>query len=328
MKKRRLGNDLSVSALGLGCMTMASGSNIVYGTVSEEESVATIHRALELGLDFLDTAEVYGPYHNEELVGRAIRGRRDEVVLATKFGFRIENGKATGGVDGTPENVRHVCEASLKRLGVEAIDLFYQHRVDPSVPIEETVGAMAELVRQGKVRHLGLSEAGAETIRRAHTVHPITALQSEYSLWERGVELEILPTCRELGIGFVAYSPLGRGFLGGQIRSLADLPENDWRRNDPRFAPENFEANLGIVERVQSVAARHGASSAQIALAWLLAKGDDVVPLFGSKRRETLEDSAGAVDVALNERDLQELESARHVAGARYAERGMRMVGL
>jgi aryl-alcohol dehydrogenase-like predicted oxidoreductase len=328
MKKRKLGQDLSVSALGLGCMTMASGSNIVYGTVNEEESIATIHRALDLGLDFLDTAEVYGPYHNEELVGRAIRGRRDEVVLATKFGFRIENGNTTGGVDGTPENVRRVCEASLKRLGVDTIDLFYQHRVDPSVPIEETVGTMAELVREGKVRHLGLSEAGAETIRRAHSVHPITALQSEFSLWERNVEREILLTCRELGIGFVAYSPLGRGFLGGRIRSLADLPENDWRRNDPRFSSENFEVNLGIVEQVEAVAARHGASPAQVALAWLLAKGDDVVPLFGSKRRETLEDSARAVDVALNEQDLQQLESARDVAGARYSERGMRMVGI
>jgi aryl-alcohol dehydrogenase-like predicted oxidoreductase len=327
MNTRRLG-DLSVSALGIGCMPMVSGGNITYGAAAgEDESIATIHRAIELGITFFDTAEIYGPFQNEELVGRAIRGRRDGLVIATKFGFRFEGSQITG-IDGTPENARRACEGSLQRLGIDVIDLFYQHRVDPNVPIEETVGGMAELVREGKVRHIGLSEAGPDTLRRAAAVHPIAALQSEYSLWERDVEHDILPICRELGIGFVPYSPLGRGFLTGQIKSRDDLPADDWRRNDPRWSEENFGENLKLVGIVERVAARHRASPAQIALAWLLAQGDDVVPIPGVKRRLTLEDSAKAADVALTAADLAELAGAGAVAGPRYGETGMRMVRL
>lgn len=328
MKTRTLGDGLEVSALGVGCMPMVAGGNIIYGTGgSEDESIATIHRAIDLGINFFDTAQIYGPLSNEELVGRAISGKRDGLVIATKFGFRFEGGK-TIGVDSSPENARRACEGSLQRLGIETIDLFYQHRVDPAVPIEETVGAMAELVREGKVRHIGLSEAGPETLRRAAAVHPIAALQSEYSLWERGVEDDILPACRELGIGFVPYSPLGRGFLTGQIASRDDLPADDWRRNDPRYSEENFAANLGLVEIVKGVAARHGASPAQVALAWLLAQGEDIAPIPGFKRRATLEDSAGAADLALDAADLDALDAARAVAGPRYGEVGMRMVRL
>jgi aryl-alcohol dehydrogenase-like predicted oxidoreductase len=328
MKYRTLGRDLEVSAIGIGCMPMVRDGNITYGAQADDgESTATIGRAIELGITFFDTAEIYGPFQNEELLGRAIRGRREGLVIATKFGFRFE-GKQITRIDGSPENARRACEASLRRLNVEAIDLFYQHRVDPNVPIEETVGGMAELVREGKVRHIGLSEAGPETLRRAHAVHPIAALQSEYSLWERGVEEDIVPVCRELGIGFVPYSPLGRGFLTGQIRSRDDLPANDWRRNDPRYSEENFAANLRLVEIVEAVAARHGASPAQVALAWLLAQGDNIVPIPGSKRRATLEDSAGAVGLALTAEDLAELEGAGAVAGPRYGEMGMRMVRL
>jgi aryl-alcohol dehydrogenase-like predicted oxidoreductase len=330
MKYRALGRGLRVSALGVGCMPMIRGGNITYGSASDDESIATIHRAIDLGITFFDTAEMYGPFTNEELVGEAIRGRRDGLVIATKFAMRWD-GNQPVGLDGSPANARRACEGSLKRLGIETIDLFYQHRVDPNVPIEETVGGMAELVSEGKVRYLGLSEAAPETIRRANAVHPIAALQSEYSLWERDVEDGVLPTCRELGIGFVPYSPLGRGFLTGRFRSRADLPEGDWRFNDPRYSEENFAANLKIVDAIQSVADRHGVSLAQIALAWLLAQGEDIVPIPGFKRRATLEDSAAAAELELSAQDLAELEAAAPpgaAAGQRYAERGMRMVRL
>lgn len=329
MKYRKLG-ALEVSALGLGCMPMAGVGRNMYGEASEAESIATIHHAIELGVTFFDTAEVYGPHLNEELLGRAIKGRRDGLVIATKFGFRIADG-AVRGVDSTPDNIRAVCDASLKRLGIEAIDLFYQHRVDPNVPIEDVVGTLAELVQAGKVRHIGLSEAGAGTIRRAAAVHPIAALQSEYSLWERDIEAEILPVCRDLGIGFVPYSPLGRGFLTGQITKRADLPEGDYRLNDPRYSEENFAANMAIVDVVRGIAGAHGVSPAQIALAWLLAQGDDIVPIPGSKRRTTLEDSMAAVDVALSAGDLAALDAAAPrggTAGPRYGERMMSMVRL
>lgn len=330
MKKRILGKDLEVSALGLGCMPMAGIGSSMYGTADKAESLATIHRAIELGVTFFDTAEIYGPHRNEEIVGEAIAGRREGLVIATKFGFRFDE-SGFRGTDSSPGNVKRACEGSLKRLGIETIDLFYQHRVDPDVPIEETVGAMAELVREGKVRHLGLSEAGPETVRRAHAVHPITALQSEYSLWERDIEDEILPLCRELGIGFVPYSPLGRGFLTGQITKREDLPEDDYRRDDPRYDEENFGSNLEIVDTVKGIAASHGVSPAQIALAWLLAQGEDIVPIPGSKRRATLEDSMAAVDVALSESDLATLDAAAPrggTAGTRYRAPMMAMVRI
>ena len=332
MKYRTLGGGLKVSALGIGCMPMVRGGNIKYGEeAGADESIATIHRAIDLGINFFDTAEMYGPFTNESLVGEAIKakgsGAREGLVIATKFALRWD-GSTPVGFDGSPENARRACEGSLKRLGIEAIDLFYQHRVDPNVPIEETVGGMAELVKEGKVRHLGLSEAGPETIRRAAAVHPIAALQSEYSLWERDVEDDILPVCRELGIGFVPYSPLGRGFLTGQIKSKADLPADDWRHNDPRYSDENFGANLKIVDSIRAVADRHKVSLAQVALAWLLAQGPDIVPIPGFKRRATLEDSAAAVDLALGDEDLAALDAARAVAGPRYNEAGMARVKL
>ncbi|VWX57655.1 aldo/keto reductase [Sphingorhabdus sp. 109] len=330
MKYRKLGPELEVSALGLGCMPMAGIGKSMYGAASSAESLATIDRAIELGVTFFDTAEVYGPYLNEELLGQAISGRRDRLIIASKFGFAIEDGQVRG-VDSTPANVRRACEGSLKRLGVDTIDLFYQHRVDPNVPIEETVGAMADLVTEGKVRYLGLSEAGAATLKKAHATHPIAALQSEYSLWERGVEEDILPVCQDLGIGFVPYSPLGRGFLTGQISSRDDLPEDDYRRNDPRYSEENFALNMKLVDVVKAVAARHHCSPAQIALAWLLAQGDFIVPIPGSKRRATLEDSMAAVDIELTTIDLDELEAAAPVggtAGPRYGETMMSMVRL
>ncbi|HMG48319.1 MAG TPA: aldo/keto reductase [Allosphingosinicella sp.] len=328
MKYRTLGDGLEVSALGIGCMPMVRGGNINYGgDASEDESIATIHRAIELGITFFDTAEMYGPFTNEELVGEAIKGKREGLVIATKFALKWV-GNQPVGFDGSPENARRACEGSLKRLGIDTIDLFYQHRVDPNVPIEETIGGMADLVKEGKVRHLGLSEAAPETIRRAASVHPIAALQSEYSLWERDVEDEILPVCRELGIGFVPYSPLGRGFLTGQIKSRADLPADDWRHNDPRYSEENFGANLKIVDAIRAVADRHKVSLAQVALAWLLAQGDDIVPIPGVKRRATLEDSAAAVDLALTAQDLEDLKAACAVAGARYNEAGMARVKL
>ena len=311
-------------------MPMIRGGNIVYGEAREDESIATIHEAIDLGVTFFDTAEMYGPFTNEELVGRAIKGKRDGLVIATKFAMAW-NGNEMAGLDGSPANARRACEASLKRLGIETIDLFYQHRVDPNVPIEETVGGIAELVKEGKVRHIALSEAGPETLRRAAKVHPITALQTEYSIWERDVEDEILPTCRELGIGFVPYSPLGRGFLAGGISSLDDLAPDDWRRNDPRYSPENLPKNLAIVDAIGAVAKRHGVSNAQIALAWLLAQGEDVVPIPGVKRRETMRDSAGSPEVSLSHGDLADLDAAAPTgmtAGLRYAERGMRMVKL
>lgn len=331
MEYRTLGQGLRVSAIGVGCMPMIREGNILYGGGADlNEATAAIHRAIDLGVTFFDTAQIYGPFENEKLLGAAIAGKRDGLVIATKFGFRFE-GNQIVGVDGSPENARKACEGSLERLGIDTIDLFYQHRVDPHVPIEETVGGMATLVKEGKVRHIALSEAGPETIRRAAKVHPIAALQSEYSIWERDVEEEILDACRENGIGFVPYSPLGRGFLAGGITSLDDLPEDDWRRNDPRFSAENMPRNLAIVDAVAAVAKRHNASNAQVALAWLLAQGEDIVPIPGFKRRATLEDSVKAVDVQLSAEDLAELEDAAPrggTAGPRYAERGMRMVRL
>ncbi len=326
---RKLGG-LEVSALGLGCMPMAGMGPAMYGKADHRESIATLERAMELGVTFFDTAEVYGPHVNEELLGQAIRGRRERLVIATKFGFRLADGKVTG-VDSSPANVRRACEGSLRRLGVDTIDLYYQHRVDPDVPIEETVGAMARLVEEGKVRFLGLSEAGADNIRRAHATHPIAALQSEYSLWERGVEEDILPLCQDLGIGFVPYSPLGRGFLTGQFSKRSDLPEGDYRLNDPRYSEENFASNMVIVDAVKTIAAAHNVSPAQIALAWLLAQGDDVVPIPGSKRRATLEDSMAAVNVKLSAADLDALDAAAPrdaTAGDRYGELGMKMVRI
>lgn len=330
MKTRKLGKDLTVSTLGVGCMPMAGIGKGMYGEASDEESIATIHRAIELGVTFFDTAEVYGPLRNEELLGQAIKGKRDGLVIATKFGFAFdENGFR--GVDSTPDNVRKACEGSLQRLGIDVIDLFYQHRVDPDVPIEETVGAMSRLVEEGKVRYLGLSEAGPETIRKAVSTHPIAALQSEYSLWERDIEAEILPLCRELDIGFVPYSPLGRGFLTGQVTSRDDLPEGDYRLNDPRYSEENFAKNMEIVAAVKGIGEAHGVSPAQIALAWLLHQGDDIVPIPGSKRRVTLEDSMAAADVRLSTDDLAKLDAAApagETAGPRYHEPMMKMVRI
>ena len=327
MRNRRLGRPgLEVSAIGLGCMGMSD----FYGGRDEAEAVATVHRAIDLGVTFLDTADMYGVGRNEELVGRAIRGRRDQVVLATKFGnVRAPDGTPLG-VNGRPDYVRSACEGSLRRLGVQVIDLYYQHRVDPETPIEETVGAMAELVRQGKVRHLGLSEAAPATIRRAHAVHPIAALQTEYSLWTREVEDEVLPTCRELEIGFVAYSPLGRGFLTGQIKSPEDLEPDDWRRQSPRFQGENFRRNLDLVARVEAVARRKGCTPGQLALAWVLAQGEDIVPIPGTKRRRYLEENLAAAGIELSAGDLAEIDEAMPAgaaSGERYAEAGMRTVG-
>jgi aryl-alcohol dehydrogenase-like predicted oxidoreductase len=331
MQYRNLGNDLKVSAIGVGCMPMIKGGNITYGEEADpDEAIKTIHRAIDLGITFFDTAQIYGPFQNEELVGEAIKGKRDGLVIASKFGFKFDGGNIVG-VDGSGANAKTAVEGTLKRLGIDCLDLYYQHRVDPNVPIEETVGAMADLITEGKIKHIGLSEAGPETLRRAAGVAPISALQSEYSIWERDVEEDILPTCRELGIGFVPYSPLGRGFLTGSIRSLDDLPENDWRRQDPRYQGENFATNLKVVDVVGEVAAKHGVSNAQIALAWLLAQGDDIVPIPGFKRRVTMEDSAGAADVALDADDLAKLEAAAPrggTAGPRYSERGMKMVRL
>ena len=324
MQTRKLGR-LEVSALGLGCMGMSD----FYGDGAEAESIATIHSAIELGVTFLDTADIYGMGRNEELVGKAIKDRRDQVVLATKFGnIRRADGTFVG-VNGKPDYVRSACEASLRRLQVERIDLYYQHRVDPHTPIEETVGAMAKLVEAGKVRYLGLSEAAPDTIRRAQSVHPIAALQTEYSLWSRDPEGELLETVRELGIGFVAYSPLGRGFLTGRITSVEDLADNDWRRSMPRFEEENFRRNMELVERIKALAAQKGCTPAQLALAWVLAQGNDIVPIPGTKRRRYLEENVGAVDVHLTRKDLTEIDASLppgSAVGSRYSEPGMRAI--
>jgi aryl-alcohol dehydrogenase-like predicted oxidoreductase len=321
MQKRHLGK-LEVSALGLGCMTMSHG----YGAPEErdeKESVATIHREIELGVVFFDTAEAYGPFANEELVGKALKGKRDGVVIATKFGFKLVNGQNVG-LDSSPRHVREAVEGSLKRLQTDRIDLLYQHRVDKSVPIEETVGAMAALVKEGKVRFLGLSEAGEQTIRRAHKVHPISALQSEYSLWERNLEPKIIPTLRELGIGLVPFAPLGRGFLTGEVKRAEEYPESDFRRGDPRYQGANFDANMRAASAVRELGNRKKATPAQIALAWLLHKGSDIVPIPGTKRRKYLEDNVGAVNVKLSAQDMADLDAAlapQRISGPRYNER-------
>ena len=329
MRRRRLGS-LEVSAIGLGCMGMSA----FYGSADEDEGIATIRRALELGIDFLDTAQLYGPMTNEMLVGRAIEGHRDEYVIATKFARRLDDAKpgemtTVGPLDGSAEHVRSSVDGSLQRLGTDRVDLYYQHRVDPEVEIEETVGAMAELVKEGKVLHIGLSEAAPETIRRAHAVHAITAVQTEYSLWTRDAEEEVIPTCRELGIGFVPYSPLGRGFLSGRFKSPEELDEDDFRRNGPRFTGQNLKANLKLAAKVEEIAEEKGITAAQLAIAWVLAKGEDLVPIPGTKRRSYLEQNAAAVDVELTAEDLARVDAELpEAAGERYDETGMAAVNL
>ncbi len=328
-KTRRLGSQgLQTFATGLGCMGMSE----FYGPSNEKESIATIHRALELGINMLDTADMYGPFKNEELVGRAIKGKHDRVIIATKFGnVRDPKDPTKRSINGRPEYVKQACEGSLKRLGVETIDLYYQHRVDPNTPIEDTVGAMADLVRQGKVRYLGLSEASVNTIRKAHKVHPITAVQTEYSLWTRDPEEGLLDALRMLGIGFVAYSPLGRGFLTGQIKRVEDLAEDDFRRHNPRFQGENFKKNLELVAKVEEIAKEHKCTPAQLALAWVLAQGDDIVPIPGTRHPKRVEENVGALNVVLSENDLRRIDAAAPrgaAAGTRYSEAGMKGVNL
>lgn len=327
MEQRKLGNQgLVVSALGLGCM----GMSFAYGSADETEAIATLHEAIDLGINFFDTAEIYGPFENEKLLGRAFKGKLDRVIIATKFGFKITPEATIAGADSRPEHVKEVCDQSLQRLGIDEIDLFYQHRVDQNTPIEETVGALADLVKAGKVRYIGLSEASAKTIRRAHAVHPVTALQSEYSLWERDVEAEILPAIRELGIGFVPYSPLGRGFLTGAIQSMDDFEEGDWRRKFyPRLQGDNMAQNMAIVETVKEMAARKNAKPSQIALAWVLQQGSDVIPIPGTKRRKYLRENAGALDVHLTPEELAWLVEkipAGSAVGDRYAEGAMKLL--
>ncbi len=329
MKTRKL-RDLEVSAVGLGCMGMSE----FYGAAAsrdENESIATIHRALEIGVNFLDTADMYGPFVNEELVGKAIKGRRDEFIIATKFGIvRDPQNPSVRGINGKPDYIRQAVEGSLKRLGIDTIDLYYQHRVDPETPIEETVGAMAELVKEGKIRHIGLSEAGAESLRRASKIHPITALQSEYSLWTREIEdNDVLATCRELGIGFVAYSPLGRGFLSGEIKRFEDLAADDYRRHSPRFQGENFDKNIKLVEKIEEIAKEKGITTSQLAIAWVMTQGSDIVPIPGTKRRKYLEQNAEAADVMLSQEDLARIEDVfpkDAASGLRYPEAMMKSV--
>lgn len=327
MRKRTLGKDLEVSAVGLGCM----GMSFAYGEADEKESLATIDRALEVGVNFLDTADVYGPHTNEELVGKALKGRRDKFVLATKFGIIFDpSDLGIRGVNGKPEYVRQAVEGSLKRLGIDTIDLYYLHRVDTNTPIEDTVGAMSRLIEEGKIRHIGLSEASAETLRKASAVHPVTALQSEYSLWTRDVEENgVLEACRQLGIGFVPYSPLGRGFLSGEIKKLEDLAEDDWRRTNPRFQGENFDKNLQLVEKVEEIAKGKGVSASQLALAWVLAQGENVVPIPGTKRVKYIEQNAAAVDVELTPKEIRQIDEVFPLdaaAGKRYPEAMMASV--